>query len=110
MKVFLIYLALIAGQMNTLQDKPVVHLRPHQDLIPTEFGGDLVELVNAPAVIQLPKSAPITDSQGSPWSIDVKNLGPGTVEVVGKDEFSVHVNVGQMVHIYSNGTTYSLKR
>jgi hypothetical protein len=110
MNKFLIHLILIAGQMNTLQDKPVVHLSPRQIFIPVEFGGDLLELVNSPTVIQLPKQSPTLDSQGNPWSVDVKNLGPRTVAVVGKDEFNVNVNVGQTVHIYSNGTVYSLKR
>jgi hypothetical protein len=107
MRILIIYLALFAGQMNTLQDKHVVRLHPNQDSIPIEFGGDLVEFINAPPVVQLPKLPPRLDSQGSPWSVEVKNLGPGAVKVVGNAQFSMQVNVGRTVLIKSTGTGYS---
>ena len=96
--------------MNSLQEKPIVHLQPHKNFIGTEFGGDLVELISAPTVILLPTQPPLLDSQGGSWSVDVKNFGPNTVTVSGKSQFSVQVSVGQTVHIYSNGSVYSLKR
>jgi hypothetical protein len=110
MKMLLFCLALILGQMGTLQDKPVVHLQPTRDVIGLEYGGDLLELSNSLAVIVLPAIPPKLDSKGSPWSIDVKNLGPRAVTIVGKDQFSVPVNVGRTVHIFSNGAAYSLKQ
>jgi hypothetical protein len=110
MKTSLICLALFVGQMNTLQDKPVVHLQPHRNSIDIGFGGDLLELLNAPALLNLPALPPRVDSQGRPWSIDVKNLGPGAVTVAGKDQFSVPIKVGKTVHISWNGTAYSLKQ
>jgi len=110
MKTSLIYLALLLGQVNTLQDKPVVHLQPHRNSVDIGFGGDLLELISAPAVLTLPGVPPKLDSQGSPWSVDVKNLGPGAVTVTGKAQFNVKIAVGQTVHICSNGTVYSLKR
>lgn len=110
MKTILMCLALFLGQMNTLQDKPVVQLREQQGFIKVEFGGDLVELINAPKTIELPKSPPTPDSQGKSWSVDVKNLGPGTVTVVDKAQFSVQVSVGQTVHIKWNGSEYSSMR
>jgi hypothetical protein len=108
MRTLIVFLALLTGQMKTLQDKPVVHLHPNQDFIPIEFGGDLVELTNAPAVIQLPRYPPKMDPHGSPWSVDVKNLGTGMVKVVGNAQFSVLVNVGRMVRINSTGTGYTV--
>jgi hypothetical protein len=110
MKTLLIYMALIAGQASTMQDKPVVRLPHFQSAITYDLGGDLIELINAPKVIQLPRLAPINDSQGNPWAIDVKNLGPAAVTILGKAQFSVHVNVGQTVHIKSNGKSYSSDR
>jgi hypothetical protein len=111
MKSGLMCLALLAGQLtNTLQDKPVVHLRDHRNTIEIEFGGDLVELMNSPTVINLPTQAPKSDSHGKPWAVDVKNLGPGAVTVYGKSQFSVRVNRGQTVQIYSDGTAYSLTK
>ena len=109
MKVFLIScLALFAGQMQTLQDKPVVHLHSHQDNIPVEFGGDLVVLANGPTVVHLPNTPPTLDLQRKPWVIAVKNLGPGMVTVVGKAQFSVQVNIDRTVQIKSNGIIYAL--
>ncbi|MGO9338916.1 MAG: hypothetical protein ACLPY1_15570 [Terracidiphilus sp.] len=110
MKRLLTLLIIFTAQMNTLQVKPVVHLQPHKNSIGTEFGGDLVELINAPTQVLLPLQPPSQDSQGDPWSVDVKNLGPNTVQVSGKAQFSVQISVGETVHIYSNGSVYRLKR
>ena len=88
MKSLLIYLALIAGQMNTLQSKPVVRLHPHQDNIPVEFGSDIVVLANEPAVLHLPSMPSALDWQRKPWAVEVKNLGRGVVAIVGKAQFS----------------------
>ena len=82
MKTSLICTAIIIGQMNTLQTKQVAHLPPHGDAIQTEFGGKLLELTNAPAIVYLPTIAPKLDSQGQPWSIDIENLGPGVTTVL----------------------------
>jgi hypothetical protein len=106
----LVLLIVFTGQMNTLQEKPVVHLPPHQNFIAVEFGGDLVELINAPAVLLLPKLPPTLDAHGSPWTIEVKNLGPGNVTIVGKSQFNLQVNVGQTVRIKSSSTGYSSVR
>jgi len=107
MKTALICLALLAGQMRTLQDRPVVHLRPDQDFIQNEFGGATVELANSPKVIQLPKQPPTVDSRGKPWAVDIKNSGPNSVTVVGRAGFSVLVQVGQVVHIKFTATGFS---
>jgi hypothetical protein len=108
MKTLLISLALFTGQMNTLQDRPVIHLRPHNSSVEDGFGGMLLELINGPATVFLPAVPPKLDSQGNPWSVDVKNLGPRVVTIIGKSQFSEPVNPGQTLHIHSNGAIYSL--
>jgi hypothetical protein len=108
MRELLVYFAVLAFQMNTMQQKPVVHLRPHRNVIENQFGGKLLELIDAPAVVQLPQIPQKLDDEGNPWCVDVKNLGPNPVTIEGKGKFSVQVNVGQTTHIYSNGDKYSL--
>jgi hypothetical protein len=109
MKALLVCIAAIAGQMNTLQDKQVVHLQPHSGAIRADFGGKLLELLDAPAIIYLPMAPPKLDSQGNAWSVDIRNLGPGAVTVVGTSQFSSRIIVGQTVHVFSNGMTYHSK-
>jgi hypothetical protein len=109
MKSVLIALALFAGQAMTLQDRPVVHLRPHTDFVPQDFGASLLELNDAPQIVYLPPSPPKPDTNGNQWTIDVKNFGPLPVTVAGKGAFSTPVAVGQTVHILSNGSKYILK-
>jgi hypothetical protein len=108
MNKLVISLALVVGQMNALQEKPVVHLQPHSGAIQADFGGKQLELQNAPTIIYLPMTPPKFDSQGNPWSVDIKNIGPGAVTVVGTDQFSSRVTVGQTIHLFSNGRSYSL--
>ena len=109
MKVLLVCVALVSGQMNMQQGKQVVHLQPHSGAIRADFGGKLLELLDAPTIIYLPMAPPKLDSQGNPWSVDIRNLGPGVVTVVGTSQFSSRLTVGQTVHIISNGRAYSLK-
>jgi hypothetical protein len=109
MKTFLICTAVIIGQMNAQQTKQVAHLPPNRDTIPAEFGGKLLELTNAPAIVYLPTTAPKLDSQGQPWSVDIENLGPGVTAVLGQGEFTERIRVGQTVHVVWNGSSYSLK-
>ena len=114
MKTLLISLALMAGQMITMQDKPVVRLKPHADIIDVEFAGSILELQNAPRYVHLPQFPPKPDPQGNRWSIDIKNFGPRPILIVHKGRysnalFSVEVKVSETVHIYSNGTGYFLK-
>src|ERR1700728_1910272 len=103
MKTVLVCIAVIVGQVNTLQDKQVVHLQPHSGAIRTDFGGKRLELLDAPAIIYLPMSPPKLDSRGDPWSVDIRNLGPAAVTVVGASQFSARIIVGQTVHVFSNG-------
>ena len=46
MNMWLICMAVIVGQMNTLQDMPVVHLQPQSGAIQVDFGGKQFELGN----------------------------------------------------------------
>ena len=109
MKTVLISLALFAGQAMTLQPKPIVHLKPHTDRIEAAFGGSLLELSQAPAVVQLPLDPPKPDSAGNQWIVDVRNYGPSPVTILGKGDFSTQVAVNQTIHVASNGSTYLLQ-
>jgi len=110
MKSFVFLLALTAGQMITMQTKEVVHLKTGYNGIEKEFGGKLLELINAPPVINLPNVAPKSDDLGNQWSIDIKNMGPNRSTVAGPGRFNAPINVGQTIHIYSNGSLYKLRR
>jgi len=68
----------------------------------------VVVLSNGPAVVHLPSTPPTVDAQRKPWAVDVKNLGPGVVTIVGKAQFSIKVNVDRTVQIRSNGVMYSI--
>jgi hypothetical protein len=109
MKPVLIALALFAGQAMTMQDKPVVHLKPHTDIILEAFGASLLELSQTPQIVYLPSPPPKPDGKGQQWTIDVKNFGPLPVTVADKGPFSVPVAVGQTVYILSNGSKYIVK-
>jgi hypothetical protein len=93
-----------------MQEKTVVHLQPHRAVVDASFGGKLLELINSPAIVHLPIRPPLTDTQGNPWSIDVKNLGPRAVTIVDNAQFKRQLMVGQTLHINSNGTSYSVRR
>lgn len=105
----LLCLAFLAGQMNTLQSKPVAHLAPHRAEIEADFGGKVLKLINAPAIVYLPPKPPRTDNEGNPWSVDVMNLGPKPVMVIDNaiPTVKVIVNVNQLMHFYWNGNTYT---
>ena len=109
MTALLLCLLLGIGQLNSLQSKPVVHLLPNSPYIHAAFGGKTVDLINAPPSISLPAVVPAQDLQGNPWAVDVKNLGPAVVTVVGNRGFKVQIAVGATVHIYSNDGTYIRK-
>ena len=110
MKSLFLCLAILFGQVNSMQDKPVVHLPPNTRAIDPSYGGKLLELINAPAELSMPANVPKVDALGRPWLVDIKNLGPSPVTVVWKSEFNVPITPGQTVHIHSNGKTYSLQR
>jgi hypothetical protein len=110
MKALLISLAFFVGQMITMQDKPVVHLKPHKDTIEVSFAGSILELQDAPQYLHLPEYPPKPDAQGNQWAVDIKNFGPRAVTIVDKEHFSTTIHLNQTVHIYSNGTAYFLKR
>ncbi len=106
MHLLLLSLAFFVAQMNTLQEMPVVHLGPHSDAVQIDFGGKLLELINAPATIRLPKTPPKLDDEGKIWVVRIKNLGPNTVTVADTGHFKAQINVGQTVQIGSNGSEY----
>ncbi|MDD1748393.1 MAG: hypothetical protein LUO89_00805 [Methanothrix sp.] len=111
MPVLAICLILFAGQLNTLQPKPVVHLQPHKNSIEVGFDGSLLELINAPPIIHLPKFPPKPNAHGGPWFVEVKNMGPASVTITNDTtHFETPIRVGQTVQIKSSGSEYLLKR
>jgi len=99
----------MAGQLITMQAKEVVHLSPHSDAIDYKFGGKLVELINAPPVVYLSPVAPKPSAEGTLWTVDIKNLGPAPVTVTGLKAYTRILQVGETVHVVSNGTSYSIR-
>lgn len=108
MKTLLLSSAWLIGQMITLQEKPLVHLKPNKSQIAASFGGKMLELIDAPAVVLLPKRPPERDALGQPWQVEVKNLGPRAVAIHDSNAFSTKIDVGKTTQISSNGVTYSL--
>lgn len=106
----ILFLVLSAGQAIPVEHRQIVHLQLRSNFLQAEFGGKRVELLNSPPVLYLLALPPKLDSQGSPWSVDVVNLGPREVTVLDKVRFRVQVGVGETVHIRSNGTEYESSR
>jgi hypothetical protein len=109
MKFILVYLAIFSGQINTMVERPIVHLQPHKNLIEIGFGGKTLQLLNAPPIVQLPPTPPESDPEGNPWIIYIKNVGPTMVTIVDRGVFSIPIRVGGSVRIYANGSAYSWK-
>lgn len=99
---------LVFAQINTLQSREVVHLKPQATNIEIDFRGKLLELINSPAELHLPPRYPGSDSNGVPWNLDVKNSGPGAVTITGAGHFTTAVAVGQTIHLRSDGRSYFL--
>ena len=109
MELAVLGLLVVLGQRNTLQSRPVVRLSPNRAAVDASLDGKLLELVNAPLVVSLP-APPRPAAPGTPWSLDVKNLGPAAVTLSAKSGFTVVLSVGETAHIVSDGATYSRKR
>jgi hypothetical protein len=109
MRLYLIGFMLLAFQMSSLQEMPAIHLQPNRNRIEANFGGKLLELVNAPPVVSLPNVPPKVDGEGLPWRLDVKNLGPSMVTVIGVQGFSVDIKAGSTVHIVTSRGRYTQK-
>ncbi len=113
MKAVLLAIVVLFAQARDLQDlqgKPVVRLEPGHRSVDVTLGGKVLELINAEPKIQMPLPVPETDIDGRPWLVDIKNLGPHPVEVVGTPHFSVLIKMGQTVHILSSDGRYVLTR
>jgi hypothetical protein len=97
-----LYLLLFIGQVNASKD--VVRLSPSQATIPQDYGGKLVELLNAPAEVFLPslrKSVELT----SQWSVDIKNLGPHNVSIRNGNQLIVLLHPNESATIASRGSS-----
>jgi hypothetical protein len=97
MKLFVLLMALFAGQLQGPQGQSVIRLSPpHASSIPETAGGQLVELLNAPAGVALPHPTPKRDLQGNTWYVDVRNLGPNDVSL---EQAALFAQVGPQVII-----------
>jgi hypothetical protein len=76
MKALLLCLLLFTGQLN--RTASVVRPPSGATVIPNNSGGKLVELLNAPANVDLPLAP---TSTGTAWSVEIKNLGPHAVTI-----------------------------
>ena len=93
MRLAVLLIALFTGQLQGSQS--VVRLSPpHASSIPETAGGQLVELLKAPAIVRLPHPVPKRDPQGNAWYVDVKNLGPNDVSL---EQTSLFEQVGSQV-------------
>jgi hypothetical protein len=110
MKLLLCCFALFVGQIQTSQNQDVVRLPPHTLSIPATDGGKMVELLYAEPVLSLPKNPPPVDAAGEPWYIDVKNFGPGDVQLTGNNGFAAHLRPKDVVRIRTVGGTYTAGR
>jgi hypothetical protein len=110
MTLFLFCIALFAGQLQTSQNEAVVRLPPHISTIPITDGGKMVELLYAAPSLSLPKQIPSADSDGKPWYVDIRNLGPGEVALEGVGGFVAHLQPKQVVRIQTAGGTYSVTK
>lgn len=82
MKLFVLLIALFAGQLQDPQGGSVVRLSPpHASYIPETARGQLVELLKAPPIVRLPHPVPKRDPQGNAWYADVRNMGPNDVSL-----------------------------
>jgi hypothetical protein len=82
-----LYLLLFAGQLNAF--KEVVRLPPGRTVISQDYGGKLVELLNAPSVVSLPSLHPSAAQSFANWSVEIKNLGPREVTIRNGDQLTV---------------------
>ena len=100
MTVLIFCLLLFIGQVNT--SKEVVRLGPGKASISQDYGGKLVELINAPAEVSLPSLRRSSTS----WSVDVKNLGPHDVTIRNGDQLTVLLHPSESATFASRGSAY----
>jgi hypothetical protein len=109
MKALLIILALLSAQLPSRDDEPTVVLPSAHATITADYGGEYVQLKNAPEVVNLPKTPPKTLPTGLTWYVDVINFGPNTVTLqqVGT-QFSVRLQPKDSVRVVTSNTIYKV--
>jgi hypothetical protein len=100
MTIAIFCLMLFIGQVNT--SKKVVRLPPGKAAILQDYGGKLVELINAPADVGLP---PVRRLPAN-WSVEIKNLGPHDVTIRNGDQLAVLLHPNESATIASRGSGY----
>ena len=98
------------ARQNTLEANSVVRLGPNQNVIAADYGGRVVEVIQASRSLSLPVSPPRVDQFGNTWSVTVKNLGPHSIMITGSGGFRTVVTIGEVVHITSSALIYRIIR
>jgi hypothetical protein len=93
-------LLLFVGQLNT--SKGAVRLPPGKAAISQDYGGKLVELIDAPAEVSLPPFR----ASATKWSVDIKNLGPHDVTIRSGNQLAVLLHPNESAKIASRGSGY----
>jgi phage baseplate assembly protein W len=97
-------LLLFIGQLDTARE--VVRLPPGQASISRDYGGKLVELINAPAEVGLPSLRPSSTQSAAKWSVEIKNLGPHDVMIRSGNQLAVLLHPNESATIASRGSGY----
>jgi hypothetical protein len=97
-------LLLFMGQLNT--SKEAVRLPPGKAAISQDYGGKLVELIDAPAEVNLPSLRPSATQPAAKWSVDIKNLGPHDVMIRNGNQLVVLLHPNESAKIASRGSGY----
>jgi hypothetical protein len=116
MKLFVLMMVLFAGQLNGPQNGSILRLSgSHDTSIPATAGGQVVELLNVPMSVSLPRPVPKRDAQGNAWWVEVKNIGSNDVSVVAMPAFEqmgpqlvVLLHPTEKARIRANGSSYTV--
>jgi hypothetical protein len=89
----------LLGQLNPVKD--VVRLPPGKTTISQDYGGKLVELINAPSDISLP----LLRAPAAHWSVDIRNLGPHDITIRSGTQFAVLLHPNESATIGAKGAS-----
>ncbi len=89
----------LLGQLNPVKD--VVRLPPGKATISQDYGGKLIELINAPSDLSLPSLRP----PAAHWSVEIRNLGPHEVTIRSGTQFALLLHPNESATIAAKGSS-----
>ena len=89
----------LLGQLNLVKD--VVRLPPGKATISQDYGGKLIELINAPSDLSLPSLRP----PAAHWSVEIRNLGPHEVTIRSGTQFALLLHPNESATIAAKGSS-----